>query len=139
MRFLGIDYGTKYMGISISDKTNTISSSLKVISYTDLEEVYSEIGDIIKDNLITDVILGFPLNMNGTKSKRCEEVLLFKEEISKRFNVNTDIMDERLTSVLANNMLINNNTSRKKRKTVVDKISAAIILQSYLDRRNNAR
>ena len=139
MRFLGIDYGTKYMGISISDKTNTISSSLKVISYTDLEEVYSEIGDIIKDNLITDVILGFPLNMNGTKSKRCEEVLLFKEEISKRFNVNTDILDERLTSVLANNMLINNNTSRKKRKTVVDKISAAIILQSYLDRRNNAR
>lgn len=137
MRYLGIDYGTKNMGISISDMTNTIASSLKVISYNNIEDVIKEISSLIQEYNITHIILGYPLNMNGSKSKTCEKIDEFIIKLKKNLNVKIDTIDERLTSVLANNLLISSDMSRKKRKKIVDKISASIILQSYLNRSKN--
>ena len=139
MRYIGIDYGTKLMGISISDETNIVASGLCVIKYSEIKEVVQKIKEIITEYKISKIVLGFPLNMDGSLSKRCEEVLAFKDLLQNEIKIQVELIDERLTSVISNNILISNNTRRNKRKKVVDKVAATIILQSFLDRINYER
>ena len=135
MRYLGFDLGTKTLGISISDKTNTIASSLKTIRFSNVDDIINDIKQIIDENSITCIILGLPKNMNNTIGEASNRTIIFKEKLGSILNIEIIFEDERMTSVIANNLMISDNVSRKKRKQKVDAIAATIILQQYLDRR----
>ena len=136
MRYLGLDLGSKTLGIAISDKTNTIASVYKTIRYDNenYDLLIREIAKIVEENDITNIVLGYPLNMNNTIGQRAEITLSFKKMIEDKINVKVTLMDERLTSVISNNVLIEADISRKKRKKKVDGIAAVVILQSFLDK-----
>jgi len=141
MRCLGLDLGSKTLGVATSDYTNTIATSLKTIFYkeNDYESLIEELKRLVYDYEITDIILGLPKNMNNTLGERAEISLKFKEMIEKNIDVKVNLVDERLTTVISNNIMIEANVSRKKRKKKVDSIAAQLILQSYLDKINNER
>lgn len=134
MRYLGLDYGSKTLGVSISDETSLIASTLKTINYKKDEELLKELEKIIKEYNVKEIILGLPLNMNGTNSVRGAETFEFKRKIEKYLKVKVHLQDERLSTVEAENLLILGNVRRKNRKKVIDAIAAVIILQTFLDR-----
>lgn len=136
MRYLGLDLGSKTLGIAISDKTNTIASIYKTIFFEniDYDNLIAELDNIILENNITTIILGYPLNMNNTIGERAEISIKFKKKIEDELSIPVILMDERLTSVISNNVLIEANVSRKKRKKKVDGMAAVVILQSFLDK-----
>ena len=139
MTYLGLDLGSKTCGIAISDRTGLIATSLEVIRYNDYDELINKLNNIVISRNVDDFVLGNPKNLDGSLSKRSEITLEFKDLLLKKFNMEVIMQDERLSTVEAERMLISNNTKRKNRKQVIDKIAATIILQSYLDRRNNER
>lgn len=136
MRYIGLDLGSKTLGVSISDITNVIASGCTVIRFTDsnYDEALLKLDSYIFDNKITHIILGLPKNMNNTVGLRANVTLDFKEKLENRYHLPVILMDERLTSVISNNVLIDAGMSRKKRKSVVDVLASTIILQSYLDK-----
>lgn len=141
MRYLGLDLGSKTLGIAISDYSNTIASVVKTIRFSDedYQSLIEPLGNIVKENDIQKVVLGYPLNMNGTVGMRAEICLDFKKMIEEQLNVSVDMEDERLTSVISNQILIEADLSRKKRKKKVDGLAAQLILQSYLDRKGGIK
>lgn len=139
MTYLGLDLGSKTLGLSISDRTGIIASSLKVLRYSNYDELLDMLDEVIKERKIDALVLGNPKNLDGSLSKRSEETLEFKKLLENRFSLKVYLQDERLSTVEAERMLINNNTSRKNRKKVIDKIAATIILQAFLDRRSNGK
>lgn len=136
MRYLGLDLGSKTLGIAISDKTNTIASVYKTIFFNeiDYDDLINKLKEIVIENDITTIILGYPLNMNNTVGERAEISIKFKKKIENDIDIPVILMDERLTSVISNNVLIEADISRNKRKKKVDGIAAVIILQSFLDK-----
>ena len=136
MRYLGLDLGSKTLGVSISDRTNTIASIYKTIFFKedDYDSLIPEIKNIVKEEDISVIVLGFPKNMNNTIGKRAEITLDFKKKLEDNIDIKVELMDERLTSVISNNVLISANVSRKKRKKKVDGMAALLILQSYIDK-----
>ena len=139
MRYLGIDLGSKTVGLAMSDTTLTIASTYKTIFFKDEDynSTINEIKDIIKENNITKIILGLPKNMNNTLGERAEITLKYKELLEKSTDLPIIMFDERLTSVISNSILIEADMSRKKRKKKVDSIAAQIILQDYLNKEKN--
>lgn len=139
MRYLGIDLGSKTVGLAMSDTTLTIASTYKTIFFKDEDynSTINEIKDIIKENNITKIILGLPKNMNNTLGERAEITLKYKELLEKSTSLPVIMFDERLTSVISNSILIEADMSRKKRKKKVDSIAAQIILQDYLNKEKN--
>ena len=139
MRYLGLDLGSKTLGISISDTTNTIASVYTTLRFSEDNnlDTLDELKKIIEDNNITTLVLGLPKNMNNTLGPRALITLEYKEKLEQELNIEVILYDERLTSVISNNVLIDADVSRKKRKKKVDGMAAVIILQGYLDRRNN--
>lgn len=139
MRYLGIDLGSKTVGLAMSDTTLTIASTYKTIFFKDEDyaSTIEEILDIIKEYNITKIILGLPKNMNNTLGERAEITLKYKELLEDKTHLPVIMFDERLTSVISNNILIEADMSRKKRKKKVDSIAAQIILQDYLDKEKN--
>ena len=139
MRYLGIDLGSKTIGLAISDTTLTIASTYKTIFFKneDYNSTIEEIMNIIKEYNITKIILGLPKNMNNTLGERAEITLKYKELLEKNTDIPIVMFDERLTSVISNNILIEADMSRKKRKKKVDSIAAQIILQDYLNKEKN--
>jgi len=139
MRYLGLDLGSKTLGISISDTTNTIASVYTTLRFSEDNnlDTLDELKKIIEDNNITTLVLGLPKNMNNTLGPRALITLEYKEKLEQELNIEVILCDERLTSVISNNVLIDADISRKKRKKKVDGMAAVIILQGYLDRRNN--
>lgn len=137
MRYLGLDLGSKTLGISISDRTNTIASVYTTIYFKedDYDSLFPIIKDIIDKEGITAIILGFPKNMNNTIGKRAEITLEFRDKLKNIIGIDVYLMDERLTSVISNNVLISADISRKKRKKKVDGMASVLILQSYLDKK----
>ena len=133
MRYLGLDLGTKTLGISISDETKTIASTLTTIKFEDSEKLYGELEEIIRTYNIEKIVLGFPKNMNNSIGERAESTIEFKEKLESILNIEVILQDERLSTVAANNYMLEADMSRKKRKDNVDKIAANIILQTYLD------
>ena len=136
MRCLGLDLGSKTLGIAISDRTNFIASVYKTIFFKD--EDYSSLieplREIIKNEEIGTLVLGLPKNMNNSLGTRAMITLEFKDMLEKEFELPVIMEDERLTSVISNNILISANMSRNKRKKKVDGMAAVIILQGYLDK-----
>lgn len=139
MTYLGLDLGSKTCGIAISDRTGIIASSLEVIRYEDYDELINKLNNIVISRNVDAFVLGNPKNLDGSLSKRSEITLEFKKILEDRFKLDVIMQDERLSTVEAERMLISNDTKRKKRKKVIDKIAATIILQSFLDRRNHER
>ena len=139
MRYLGIDLGSKTVGLAMSDTTLTIASTYKTIFFKDEDynSTINEIKDIIKEYNINKIILGLPKNMNNTLGERAEITLKYKELLEKSTGLPVIMFDERLTSVISNSILIEADMSRKKRKKKVDSIAAQIILQDYLNKEKN--
>lgn len=137
MRYMGLDLGSKTLGVAISDPTKTIANVLTTIRFKDenYDLLISPLADIIKEYQISKIILGYPKTMNNTVGERAMITLAFKEKLENNFNIEVIMEDERLTSVISNNVLIEADLSRKKRKQKVDGIAAEIILQGYLDRK----
>lgn len=136
MVFLGLDLGSKTLGVSISDRTSTIATSLNVIRYANYDELMDELEKIVILRHVDAFVLGNPLNLDGSISKRSEITFEFKKLLEERFKKEVFMQDERLSTVEAERMLISNDTKRKNRKKVIDKIAATIILQGFLDRRS---
>lgn len=133
MRYLGLDLGTKTLGISMTDKTNTLVSPYKVLSFKseDYESVISEIKNIIEEYDIGKVILGLPKNMDGSIGFAGNRSLRFKE-LLESVNIDVILVDERLTTVMAEGIVHQNNENVKNTKKKIDSIAASIILESYL-------
>ena len=139
MRIIGLDYGTKTVGVSISDETGLIAQPLLTIErkHADkLRQTYAQIESIIAEYGCEKIVLGLPKNMNNTESNMTKIVLDFKSKLENTLKIEVILEDERLTSKISNDVLIEGNMSRKKRKKVVDGVASVIILESYLDRRN---
>ena len=134
MRYLGMDLGTKSLGLALSDKTGLIASFYKNINYEDEDKLIDEIESIIEKEHIEKLVLGLPKNMDNSLGWRANDTIAFKEKLEKKLNKEVILEDERLTTKIAENMLIDFDISRKKRKKVIDGVSAVIILQSYLNR-----
>lgn len=136
MRCLGLDLGSKTLGVSISDLTNCIASVYTTLRFQDEDynSLIEPLREIILKEGIDTLVLGFPKNMNNTLGTRAMITLEFKELLEKEFGLKVIMEDERLTSVISNNVLIKADMSRNKRKKKVDGMAAVIILQGYLDR-----
>ena len=134
MRYLGLDLGTRTLGISVSDKTNTIASPLKTIRFkeNDFESVIPELKSIVLEKGITDFVLGLPKNMNNSLGFASERSMTFKKLLEDNFFLPVHLVDERLTTVEAEHILLMNDTSRKKRKKVIDNVGSSLILDTYL-------
>ena len=140
MIYLGLDFGSKTLGLSISDRTSTIATSLDVIRYNNYDELFELLDQVVYLKKVDAFVLGNPLNLDGSISKRSEETFEFKKMLESRYPTKeVFLQDERLSTVEAQRLLLSNDESRKKRKKVVDKIAACIILQAYLDKRKNER
>lgn len=133
MRYLGLDLGTTSLGIAVTDKTNTITTPLKVLKFPkeDYESVLGELEKIINDYKITDIVLGLPKNMDNSLGFAAERSMNFSKLLD-RFNLNIHLYDERLSTVEAMNILKSTGNRNIKQKNIIDAVSANIILESYL-------
>ena len=141
MRYLGLDLGTRTLGISISDVTHTIATSYKTIRFeeSDYDSLIEPLRQIINEYDIEKIVLGFPKNMNNSRGDRALTTLEFKEKLEKNFEIEVVMQDERLSTIEATNYMIQADMSRKKRKKKVDALAANIILQTYLDKEKGIR
>ena len=137
MRILGLDVGSKTIGVAVSDELGWTAQGLKTIKIDEESNEWrlDDLEEIIREYNVEKIVVGLPKNMNGTIGPRGEVSLQFAEMIKERFSLPVDLWDERLTTMAAERILLKADVSRKKRKKVVDKIAAALILQSYLDAR----
>ena len=136
VRFLGVDYGDRRIGISISDPTGTIARPHSLIEGKKDDEAAKEIGSIVEEFEVSTVVLGLPRNMDGSEGFRSEKTHDFAKLLKSVIgNVPVELLDERLSTVQANRSLNIMNVSGKKKKKKIDSMAAALILQTYLDRR----
>jgi putative holliday junction resolvase len=138
MRIMGLDVGSKTVGIAISDELGWTAQGLKTLKIDEEKNKFGfdEIGQLIKEYGISQVVIGLPKNMNGSIGPRGEASKTYAEQIENQFSVSTILWDERLTTMAAERVLIEADVSRKKRKKVIDKMAAMMILQGYLDSKN---
>lgn len=132
-RIMALDYGDIRIGIALSDVTRFLASGYENYTRKNLEFDCKHIAQIASENNVKIIVIGLPINMDGSKGVRVEKTYEFAEELKKYTSAEIDFLDERLTSVSAEKILISADVSRKKRKEVLDKLSATIILQDYLD------
>jgi putative Holliday junction resolvase len=138
MRYLGLDLGSRTLGLAISDKTGFIATSYEILHHEEnYKSLLKPLGEIIEKEHVEALVLGFPKNMNNTIGPKGELSLTFKKMLEDTFHLPVYLEDERLSTKSATNILIEGNMSRKKRKTKIDSVAATIILQSYLDRKGN--
>lgn len=132
MKYLGLDLGTKTLGLAISDKLGIIASPYKVLRYEDISKLIDELLVIINNENVDELVLGLPKNMNNSIGFAGERSLNFKKLLSKKCNLPIHLVDERLSTLEAENFLISSDTSRQKRKLVIDAYAASIILDTFL-------
>lgn len=133
MRIMGLDLGEKTIGVAISDPLGWTAQGIKVIQrYKNNEQETKQLKELIQNYRIERIIVGLPLNMNGTMGKQGREAMVFAEKLRQFFKLPVEVFDERLSTVTAEKTLIAANTTRKKRKQVIDKVAATVILQGYL-------
>ena len=132
-RLLGVDYGEKRTGVAISDESRMIAFPRETLECPRVEQAAAAVARIAESEKVAGIVVGWPLNMNGTEGPRTERTRLFMEEVAKRTAIPLIRWDERLSTKVAEDVLIAAGTRRDKRKQVVDKLAAQVILQSYLD------
>ncbi len=132
MKCLGMDLGTKTLGLATSDKLGLIASPYKTIRYTTLEELVDLVIEEIKSLRIEVLVLGYPKNMNNSLGFAVERTEKFKNLLENKINMPITLIDERLSTVEAENILIKEDKSRDERKKMIDAVAASIILDTYL-------
>ena len=140
MRIMGLDYGTKTVGVAISDETCLIAQPLLTIERKKadkLRQTYAQLEGLINEYECTLIVLGLPKNMNNSEGERVEATKRFKEDVERRTGLPVVFEDERLTTVEADRILEATDVAHSRRKEYIDKMAAAIILQTYLDREQN--
>ena len=132
-RILGIDFGEVRVGLAISDLTHTIASPFKTFTFKDYDDLILQLSNLIKEKDISEIVVGLPLNMKGKNTKQTQKVYEFIELLKSAFSYDIYLIDERLSSITAKKILQEMNIKTGHNKEKVDQISAAIILQEYLD------
>lgn len=136
MRILGLDFGSKTVGVAVSDPMLITAQGVEIIrreSEGKIRKTYQRIEELCKEYEVEKIVLGYPKNMNGTDGERAEKSLEFKEALERRTGIPVIMWDERLTTVSADNIMIESGIRRENRKEYVDEIAAMIILQNYLE------
>ena len=135
-RILGLDYGTKTVGVAISDPLLLTAQGVEIIRRekpSKLRKTLARIDELIETYQVGRIVLGYPKNMNGTEGNRCQETEEFKIMLENRTHLEVVLWDERLTTVAADKAMMEASIRREDRKNYVDKIAAVFILQGYLD------
>ena len=136
MRILGLDFGTKTVGVAVSDELLITAQGVEIIrrkAPTKLRQTLARIDELVGEYGVEKIVLGYPKNMNNTEGERCERTQEFKEMLEKRTGLEVVLWDERLTTVSADNAMMEMGIRRENRKEYVDEIAAIFILQGYLD------
>ncbi len=137
-RILGLDFGSKTVGVAVSDPLFLTAQALETISRNSenkLRRTLARIGEIISEYEVSRIVLGYPINMDGTEGERCSKTREFSETLTHRFGLPVTLVNEQLSTVEADEILGDMEVKKKDRKKYIDKIAAAIILQEYLDNR----
>jgi len=137
MKIMGLDVGSKTIGVSLSDELGWTAQGLTTIHWneSDMSSADEELKEIIKTHGVELAVIGLPKNMNGTIGPRGEASRIFANRLERKHGIETILWDERLTTMAAERVLLEADLSRKKRKKVIDKMAANMILQGYLDSR----
>lgn len=135
MRILGLDLGGKRVGIAISDPDGIIASALETADGRDKDYLIAHIRDIVEKNSVSEVVVGRPLNIDGSEGPQAKKYAEFTERLTKRLSVPVVTQDERFSTVEAHNTMRALGENGRKRRNSVDRVAAVIILQTYLDRR----
>lgn len=132
---MGLDVGTKTVGVAISDELGWTAQGLTTLKINEDEKEFGfeDIGKLIKEYQVENIVVGLPKNMNGTIGPRGEACQFYASELERLYGLPTILWDERLTTMAAERVLLEADVSRKKRKKVIDKMAATLILQGYLD------
>lgn len=136
MRIMGLDYGSKTVGVSVSDALGLTAQGMVILrreSENKLRKTLAKLEEIIKEYGVSSIVLGFPKNMNNTLGERAEKTLVFKEMLERRTGLEVILWDERLTTIEAIRTMEDAGVKKKDMKKYVDKIAATYILQGYLD------
>ncbi len=139
MRIMGLDFGSKTVGVAVSDSLLITAQSLEIIRRKEenkLRRTLARIEELIEEYEVEEIVLGLPKNMNATEGIRVELTMEFREKLERRTGLPVVMWDERLTTVVAQKTMIEAGIRRENRKEYVDKIAAALILQGYLDSRS---
>lgn len=134
MRIMALDVGSRTIGIACSDALLMTAQGIETIRRTSLENDFNRLRELISEYEVHELVVGMPKNMNGTKGDRAEKTEEFVEKMKAAIDLPVTFWDERLSTVMAERQLIAADVSRKKRKGVIDKMAAVVILQGYLDR-----
>ena len=134
-RLLGIDYGTRRIGIAVSDLEAHIAFPLETIELSGLKSALNHIATLCQEQGVSELVIGLPLNMDGSEGNMAMEVRGFGERLSKRVKLPLHMCDERLSTAGIEKSLIEADVSRKKRRNILDKLAAQQILQGFLDAR----
>lgn len=134
MRIMALDVGSRTIGIACSDALLMTAQGIETIRRTSLENDFNRLRELISEYEVHELVVGMPKNMNGTKGERAEKTEEFVEKMKAVIDLPVTFWDERLSTVMAERQLIAADVSRKKRKGVIDKMAAVVILQCYLDR-----
>lgn len=135
-RIIGLDYGSKTVGVAVSDPLGFTAQGLETITRKDenkLRKTYARIETLIREYEAEQIVLGYPKNMNDTEGERVEKTLAFKEALERRTGLEVILWDERMSTVASERVLMEGNVRREDRKTYIDKMAAVFILQGYLD------
>ncbi len=142
MRVLGLDYGTKTIGIAISDPLGWTAQGLETITRQDprnLIDSIKRISELCQEYKVETIVVGLPKHMNNSEGERVKSTLYFVNRLRKELEIEVDTFDERLSTVAAERILIEGNVRRENRKDYIDKVAASIILQTYLDTLDNKK
>ena len=137
-----LDYGSKTIGVAISDPLLLTAQGIEIVRREKEEAIRKSLvrlGEIIKEYSVTEIVLGYPKNLDGTSGERVEKTEYFKGKLERRFKLPVSFRDERLSTVAAERGLLEADLSRSKRKDVIDKMAAVFILQGYLDELANKK
>ena len=135
MKIMAIDYGDAHTGVAISDATGTLAGFSTVIDSRKADVVTAEICRLVQEHGVTELVLGYPKNMDGTVGPRAEKAAAFGETLKELTGLPLTLWDERRTTIDAHNILFNNGQNARKRKKTVDAVAAALMLEGYLTRK----
>lgn len=138
MRVLGLDYGSKTVGVAVSDPLGLTAQPLMTIERKEenkLRRTLAQIESLVREYGAERIVLGYPKNMNNTEGERAEKTLAFRDQLTRRTGLPVELWDERLTTVASERVLIESGVRRENRKAVIDQIAASLILQGWLDHR----
>lgn len=133
MRIMGLDYGDRKIGVAVSDMFGWTAQGLEVVERRRDGAEMQRIADLVREQEVEEIVVGLPKNMNGSIGPRGEICIAFADHLRDMLNLPVHLWDERLTTVSAERTLLEADVSRKKRRQVVDKMAASLILQNYLD------